>query len=80
MASGTPVITTSVGGNKELIKDGENGFIVPTENPEAFIKAVLEIFNNTQLGERLSRGGMVTVKNFTHETMVNQTVNALQSI
>lgn len=80
MASGTPVITTAAGGNKEIIKDGENGIIVPIGNPESFVHAVLDIFNNPKLGERLIIGGKDAVSHFTHEAMVNKTERVLQSI
>lgn len=40
MALGTPVISTNCGGMEELIKDGEEGWVVPTRNPEALAEAV----------------------------------------
>ena len=40
MASGLPVIATRVGGNAELIVDGETGFLVPAEQPEAMAVAM----------------------------------------
>lgn len=40
MASGLPVIATRVGGNAELIVDGETGFLVPAEQPEAMAAAM----------------------------------------
>lgn len=40
MASGLPVIATRVGGNGELIVDGETGFLVPAEQPEAMAAAM----------------------------------------
>lgn len=33
MAMGTPVIATNCGGMNEIIRDGENGWIVPVRNP-----------------------------------------------
>ncbi|HEX4911833.1 MAG TPA: TIGR03088 family PEP-CTERM/XrtA system glycosyltransferase [Permianibacter sp.] len=40
MASGLPVIATRVGGNAELIVDGETGFLVPAEQAEAMAAAM----------------------------------------
>ncbi len=35
MAARLPVVATSVGGNPELVRDGENGFLVPYGDPHA---------------------------------------------
>ncbi len=36
MACGTPVIASRVGGLAHLVKDGETGFFVPAQDPEAW--------------------------------------------
>ena len=40
MASGLPVIATHVGGNSELVLEGETGTLVPPANPEAMAQAL----------------------------------------
>jgi len=40
MASGLPVIATSVGGNVELVANGVNGFLVPPADPAALAGAI----------------------------------------
>jgi glycosyltransferase involved in cell wall biosynthesis len=42
LACGKPVIATRVGGNSEIIIDGENGFLVPARSPKS-VAAVAEI-------------------------------------
>lgn len=39
-ASGLPIVATDVGGNRDLVLDGESGFIVPPEDPGALAKAM----------------------------------------
>jgi len=40
MASGVPIICTAVGGNVELIKHNQSGFLVPPKNPVALAAAI----------------------------------------
>ena len=40
MASGLPVLATAVGGNPELVVDGETGRLVPRDDPEAMAEAL----------------------------------------
>lgn len=35
MSSGKPVVCTTAGGNRELVRDGVNGYVVPMRSPEA---------------------------------------------
>ena len=43
MASSLPVVATRVGGNPEVIADGETGILVPRANPEALAGALLRL-------------------------------------
>ena len=53
MAAGKPVITTSLGGSKELVTL-ETGVLVPPENPKAFAEAISRFAKDR---ERLNRMG-----------------------
>lgn len=46
MATALPVIATRVGGNVELVDDGHNGMLVPSENPKALALAMKDYFDN----------------------------------
>jgi sugar transferase (PEP-CTERM/EpsH1 system associated) len=46
MASGLPLVATDTGGNSELVDDGTNGTLVPTEDPEALGEALLMLAIN----------------------------------
>ena len=43
MAVGLPMIVTDVGGNAEAVVDGENGFVIPPANAEAFCAALVRL-------------------------------------
>lgn len=53
MAAGLPIIATRVGGNQQLIKDGENGFLVEPENSEELAKVMEKLINNPDLAQKM---------------------------
>lgn len=61
MACGLPVITTPVSGIPEIIKDGQNGALVPPEDAEALANAIQRISADRMLARNLGRAGQLTV-------------------
>ncbi len=43
LAAGAPVVATAVGGTPEVIEDGQNGFLVPSEDPAALAAAIARV-------------------------------------
>ena len=58
MARGIPVVATAVGGVPILVRDGENGLVIPAGRPDALADAVARLVDDPQLRARLSRGGL----------------------
>ena len=56
LACGTPVIAAKVGGLKEVIRDGENGLLIPPEDPGA-LAAALGRLADAELRARLGAAG-----------------------
>jgi SAM-dependent methyltransferase len=61
MALGAPVISSDVPAVNEIVRDGENGLLVPPENPTALADAVLRVLDEGGLKDRLREGGRRTV-------------------
>jgi glycosyltransferase involved in cell wall biosynthesis len=55
LASGRPLIATDVGGIPEVVRDGENGLLVPEKDPAALAAAIERLRADSELRERLSR-------------------------
>ena len=54
MACGLCVVSTNVGGMAWLVEDGQNGLLVPPDNPEAMAAAIKRVLSDSQLASRLS--------------------------
>ena len=61
MACGLPVVTTGISGIPEVVRDGVNGLLVPTENAEALADALVRLSRDQALARRLAREAQSTV-------------------
>lgn len=73
MANGLPVITTDkcIAGI-ELVKNGENGYIVPVDNVEMLSVKINEILSNSILCENMAWSSLKIIKNYTIEAMARR--------
>ena len=62
MASGTPVVSTSVSGIPELIESGKDGLLVPPNNPSRLADALNELLNAPALREKLTRAARAKIE------------------
>lgn len=53
LSSGLPIIATDTGGTKELVKDGENGFIVKMKSADDIAEKIEKLINDENLRERM---------------------------
>jgi glycosyltransferase involved in cell wall biosynthesis len=54
LSVGTPVVSTAVGGVPEVVHDGENGLLVPPNDPGALAAALQSILHDDELRSRLA--------------------------
>jgi len=74
MASGIPVVATRVGGNPELVKDGETGLLVPPHDPDALAQAICTLLQNRDLAKTFGmRARRRAELDFSLERMVGDT-------
>ncbi len=57
MASGVPVLATAVDGIKEIVRHGENGWLVKSLDRGALVKAMLTLLRDQSLRRQLGREG-----------------------
>lgn len=62
MASGLPTVASSSSGIKEIIRDMENGILVNEKDSGGITDAVIRLFRDEGLYERISAQGYITAK------------------
>jgi glycosyltransferase involved in cell wall biosynthesis len=67
LAVGTPVIATRVGGVPEVVRDGENGLLVPAGDAGALASAVTRFYGERGLRERLAAAAAPSVAGYGRE-------------
>ena len=55
MSLGLPAVVTDYGGNPGVIKDGENGFLVPIHNGKKLAEKIKLLVEDSELYEKMSR-------------------------
>jgi glycosyltransferase involved in cell wall biosynthesis len=76
LLSGVPVVATNVGGLPDLVQDHKTGWLVPSRNPQALARAILDALQNPAEtrrraieGQRLARS-LFAVEKTGHEVAV----------
>lgn len=72
MAMGTPVIASEVGGLAFLVRDGENGFHVPSRDPEALAERIFTILQDRDCRESLGKAGRVHAQQYSWSRIVDR--------
>ena len=61
MATGTPIVSTPVGGIPDAVENGYNGFLVPANSPKMLASRIQQLLTNEKLWVRFSQNAFETV-------------------
>jgi len=75
MAAGLPVVTLDGGGNRDLMIQGKNGYLIENQNPKQFANQILEVYQNKEI----SNFNTVYAKKFDIELYCEKLVEIYQS-
>ena len=65
-AAGIPVVTSDVGGVRDIIVEGETGYVVPLENQNLYTDRLLELIENEKKRQIMSQNGWKHVEQKFH--------------
>ena len=78
---GVPVISTNVGGISSLINNGDDGILLPSNDPWQMANSIIELSNNTERQIFLSNNGQVSAKErHKAENIISQLVKCYAQI
>jgi len=80
MDIGTPIVTTNVGGNPELITNGVEGYLVEYNDKDALKEAIVRVLDHPESKERIVQSARARSKQFAKEVVVKELVDLLHEI
>lgn len=64
MCEGLPVIATNCRGNRDLVKDGVNGYLIELNDENHFLKCVIDLMNNNKEMKTFGDNSKSVIKNY----------------
>lgn len=81
MASGCPVVATDVGGNREVVRDGETGLVVPAGQPGALAEAIERLLASPETARRMgSEGRSRALALYSRAAMISATLEVYAAL
>lgn len=77
LRAGVPVVTTTSGGNRELIEQGENGFLVKFNDEFNLVEAIKTLHRDKGIRKQFIESGKETVEEFSVGRMLSETSKVL---
>lgn len=79
MDLGIPIVTTSVGGNIELITHGVSGLLVPPRDNKALAQSIKQVLQSESLRTLLVQSARIRLSDFSQDTVVATLADFLQN-
>ena len=81
LACGRPVISFDIDGAREVIKDGETGYLVPAGDSRKLAEAIIDVLGDKDKARRMGEAGRKLVEpNFRAEVMVDKIAEVYEEL
>jgi glycosyltransferase involved in cell wall biosynthesis len=80
MSCGTPTLATPVGGIPDILKDGENGFVLPDNSPHSIVQGIIGALDHPRLSEIAGNARKLLAEEYSHEAGVARFKNILAEL
>ncbi|MBE9575075.1 MAG: glycosyltransferase family 4 protein, partial [Proteobacteria bacterium] len=72
MAAGKPIVASNVGGIPDLVKDGQNGFLVKPGDSKSLSFAIKKLLDDKKMREEMGKKGRAMAGNYSVKKMVKK--------
>ncbi len=76
-SSGRPIVTTDVPGCREVVINGENGFLVPAKTSISLANALIKLIENEALRNQMGEAGRKRVAKYFNDPIIHEQTLAL---
>jgi glycosyltransferase involved in cell wall biosynthesis len=80
MAAGVPIVASDLPSIREVLRHGENAWLVKPGEPDAIAKGIQIILENPPLANQLSRQACLDVRDYTWRQRANRILNGIQAL
>jgi glycosyltransferase involved in cell wall biosynthesis len=78
---GLPIVTTDVPGCREVVREGENGLLVPARDAKALSDALLRLIKNPELRAEMGHSSReIVLREFSSEKVIAQTLDLYEEL
>ena len=79
MAAGLPVVSLDGGGNRDILVDGKNGFLIPSNEPHLFVEKILHLSTHPNQYAIMSDFSQHFSKQYDISTYIDQLIEFYQN-
>ncbi|MCF6460853.1 glycosyltransferase family 1 protein [Clostridium sp. Cult3] len=79
MATGLPLVVTNCRGQRELVRNRENGFVVDINDIEGFADSVEKLYKDKNLRNQFGKKGVELIQNYSIEKVLKELNNVYQA-
>lgn len=77
MQVGLPIVATDNGGQIDIIRNEENGFLIQYGDILGAVKAIMKLVDNEMLNKRISENNMCKIYSFSEKVIVEQCIKIM---
>jgi glycosyltransferase involved in cell wall biosynthesis len=80
MACSVPIVASKIGGVPDVVKDGENGLLVPPRDSEALANAIIYLLENKDMREKMGKNGRKKAEGYSWERIAEETEKVYEGL
>jgi glycosyltransferase involved in cell wall biosynthesis len=78
MAAGRPIVASNLQAVREVLRDGENSWLVPASDPEALASGIAGVLSDTERADRIARTAFAEASSYTWDRRAERLESLLE--